>query len=717
MRYTFYILFVIGLLFVFISVINIIKQPASHIPSVQNGVIDLREMDHLDKSVVSLDGTWDFYWSAFTHSDEHINLDSIQKTSIVVPSSWEVSTTDVEISNVGHGTYQVKILIPSEYVDEIFGIYIPSVATAYKLWIDDQLLISNGTIATNAKEMIPVNYARTVFFQPDKATIHLTIEVANYSQRKGGLWESIQFGSADEIALLRDKNIALQLLVVGALSIMGVYNIFVYLLRNSLMYPMFLGILCLLFALRTLLIGETFLLSLFPSFPWELQVKLEYLPTVLGLPLLVKYVHDLYKEDKFILFERIVIIISLIFTVIVLVTPAIVYTKFLVVFLIVVPVTLIYFGYIFINAFIASRPASLFTLIGFTIFIVTLFSDSLYFLNFTNNGTYSSTGFFIFVLSQTFVHAIQFSNTHYQVEKLSEELLEANRSLEKKVESRTKELSLLYEKLRESENERKNLMSDLAHEINKPLTLIKGYSEAMVDEKLAPEKEFLQIIYRNANISERLIHDLSELSKLETRQFKMISQKVKLRQYPNIIYKHHKWTVESYGKRFKWKNQTDWFTQVPHNTYIYVDPDRMNQVFMNIIENALNHAQKGKNIYMEVEWKPLLNDHKKTTIKEIAATLEDKQTTGKTVQAFEGEKIGEFIIKIIDEGKGIPKEDLPHIFNRLYRGGNKKEGISSRGLGLAISKEIIEMHKGSIWVESEINQGSTFFISLPVYQS
>ena len=224
----------------------------------------------------------------------------------------------------------------------------------------------------------------------------------------------------------------------------------------------------------------------------------------------------------------------------VLVTPAVIYTKYLAVFLIVVPITLIYFGNIFLKAYFNKRPASLFTLIGFTIFIVTLMSDSFYFLNITSNGTYSSAGFLIFILSQTFVHAIQFSEAHHQVEKLSEELIQANRSLEKKVEYRTKELTLLYSRLRESENERKNLMSDLAHEISKPLTLIKGYSEAMVDEKLAPEKDYLKIIYHNANISERLIHDLSELSRLETRQLQMILERVTLKNYPKNIMKHHR---------------------------------------------------------------------------------------------------------------------------------------------------------------------------------
>lgn len=707
MRYTIYFLLIFGLSFVFIGVTMFIKEPAAHIPKVVNGVIDLREMDDFASSVVHLDGEWDFYWQSFTHSQPD-QVKENNKLTIVVPSGWEATSANkANISNLGYGTYQLTIQIPDEYVQQSLGLYISSVATSYKLWIDGEFIAENGKIGTNRDEMIPVNYARTFYFEPESATIDVTLEVANFSQRKGGLWESIQFGTAKEIALLRDKNVAVQLVVVGALVIMGIYNIFIFILRRSLNYTMFLGVLCLMYAVRTLLVGETFLINLFPTFSWEIQVKLEYLPTVLSLPLFMKYVNELYEVKGFKVLERIAVIVGILSTAIVLATPAIFYTKYLMVFLLVIPLAIPYFGYVFLNAYFTKRPASLFTLIGFSIFIITVINDSIYFLNFTNNGVYSSAGFFIFILSQTFAHAIRFSNAHDQIEKLSHELLKINRSLEMKVEERTKELSLLYSRLRKSENERKSLMSDLAHEISKPLTLIKGYSEAMVDEKLPPEKAYLQIIHRNANISERLIHDLSELSKLETRQLKMIFQKVNLASYPEHIFQHHRWMIENKGKKFIWRNEVEWKKQIPDHVFINIDPDRMNQVFINIIENALHHAPEGENIYLHAAWQPFIDEEVKA---EVALTLQD-------VPKYQGELIGECVLQITDEGKGIPQEDIPFIFKRLYRGGSKTEDtVYSRGLGLAISKETVEMHGGKIWVESEVNKGSTFHIALPVFQ-
>lgn len=706
MRYTSYLLFVIGLSLLFIAVTTFFKASPPHIPSVENGVIDLRDVENLDSTIVHLDGTWDFYWKQFTLTDESVSSES-RKTGIVVPKSWGIAAIDgTETTNIGYGTYELNIVIPDELVDKTFGLYIPSVATAYKLWIDEKLLLTSGTIAKNEADMVPENYARVVYFQPSDETIKVTFEVANFSQRKGGLWESIQFGVSNEISLLRDKHVAFQLLVVGAFTIMGIYNIFIYLLRNSLFYTKYIGFLCLMLALRTLVIGETFLLNVFPGLTWELQVKLEYLPIVFGPFLLVKYIHALYKEERLLGVERLVTVISIIFALIVLVMPAIFYTKYLAVLLIIIPLTIIYFGNVLLNAYVAGQPTSLLTLLSFTIFIVPIINDTLYFLNITNNGTYSVSGLFVFILSQSFVHAIQISNTYSQVEKLSEELLQANRSLEKKVEERTKESSHLYEKLRESEEERKNLMSDLAHEISKPLTLIKGYSEAMVDGKIEPQKDFLQIIYQSSLISERLIHDLSELSKLEMGELKMQFEAVELKQYPKHIFEHHRWTVENEGKRFIWIDQDEWQARAPEDAIIYIDENRMDQVWMNLIDNALSYAQDGKNIYMEVEWHANFD-----AMDEIAASGDTEKKEAK----FAGEKIGECIIKIIDEGKGITQEDLPFIFNRSYRALNKPENDTGRGLGLAISIEIVKMHGGTIWVNSVIGKGSTFFISLPVY--
>lgn len=682
MRFVKHTSIMLGIVLVIIVSVTIFQPSFSaFMPTAQQGVIDLREWENANSAIVKLDGSWRFYRQHFTHSKPGYDAEYVDAAFIQVPGDWK---------HAEYGTYQLTLLISEELKDKSLGLYIPSVATAYSLWIDDEYQLSNGTIAPVIEEVIPVNYARTVYFEPRDTTIELTIEVANFVQRKGGLWEAIHIGLADDIALLKEKRIAIELSIVGALFMMGIYNIFIYFLRRRIIYPLYLGVLCLLFAARTLLIGETFMIRLFPAFPWELQVKVEYLPIVVGVYLLVKYVNHAYPMSRLRYFEKVVAVISLVFALVVLATPAKVYTQYLSLFVAVILACLGYIGYAFWRAYQEKRVAASFTFFCYNLLILSTINDALYFMNVIHTGSFLSAGFLFFLTSQTFVHAVRFSEANMQVERLSKNLKELNLSLEKKVDERTVELSGLYErlqglyaKLSKSEDERKRLMSDIAHEISTPLTLIKGYSEALVDQKLPLDAKYIEIIHANAITTERLIQDLSDLSKLESRQMKMEFKEVKVKDYPAYVYEHHKALAEKGGHDFQWVNREQWNEAAPYDKFIVIDEVRMNQVFTNIIHNAVKYTPKEKSIYFAVEW---------------------KQNEG-------------LIFKIRDEGKGIASEAVPHIFNRLYRKEaleeNQHRDTGNRGLGLTISKEIIDIHGGKIWVDSVVGQGSTFYISIP----
>src|SRR5690625_7697090 len=107
--------------------------------------------------------------------------------------------------------------------------------------------------------------------------------------------------------------------------------------------------------------------------------------------------------------------------------------------------------------------------------------------------------------------------------------------------------------------------------------------------------------------------------------------------------------------------------------------------------NSMKYSKEVKKIEMVVDWIPVVNRES-------------------------NRKIGDIVMQVIDSGQGIASHDLPHIFKRLYRSSSiTHNDDESRGLGLAISKEIIHIHDGDIWAESEENIGSIFYISLPVY--
>ena len=108
------------------------------------------------------------------------------------------------------------------------------------------------------------------------------------------------------------------------------------------------------------------------------------------------------------------------------------------------------------------------------------------------------------------------------------------------------------------------------------------------------------------------------------------------------------------------------------------NPIRLRQMFDNLIGNAIKYTPEGKRVYVELQ--------------------------------PEGNQI---IFRVSDQGQGIPQEDQPHIFEKFYRASNISSSASGTGLGLAIVKTIVESHNGRIWVESKVNEGSTFFVVLP----
>lgn len=642
----------------------------------KQGVIDFRYMEPTETPVFTLDGEWLF-------EDKHY---------IQVPGIWDLNN-DRPFLNTGSGTYKLDIRLHRDQIGETLGLYIPNVASAYEVWIDGELKLSSGKIGETADDMLPTNYARTLYFIPKSERIELVIHVSNFSQRKGGLWDSIQFGSADAIALMHEKRIALQLLVVGTLLMMSIYLIIIYFLRRSQVSAFFLGLVTLAFAVRTLLIGDTFFIRVFPTFPWELQVKLEYLTMIVSIPLFTRYIHHLYPKDRLSKIQIYADIVALLFVCLVILTPALIYTHFLMLYQLLNMPIVFYLIYLFTIAMIRKRTTSKVNFISLVIFMAACLNDALLYLNYIDSVLLASKGFFVFLVSQTVVHAIKYSEAYRNIEQLTKELNELNQSLEQKVEERTIELKQVNERLRHVEHARKALISNVSHELSGPLTLIQGYVEAILDHKVPSEQKYWRIIDDKTRLLKRLIRDLSTLSELESRTIQMEFKIMPAAQLLEQIYEHYQGELEASGYDLRWDQKEPY--NLPSQAYVVIDRDRIDQVFVNVIHNAVKYSGDVKDIEMVVEWSP------------AHANADD---------LADDERIGDLIVKVIDKGSGIAANELPHIFKRLYRGsGTMEKGTESRGLGLAISKEIMEIHNGDIWAESDIDRGSTFYILLPLY--
>jgi len=230
----------------------------------------------------------------------------------------------------------------------------------------------------------------------------------------------------------------------------------------------------------------------------------------------------------------------------------------------------------------------------------------------------------------------------------------------------------------EYEENRKNLVANISHDLKTPISTVQGYIEAILDGVVvSPEKVnmYLKTIYQNTVYIDKLIDDLFLFSKLDLQKLDFQFENVQIRAFMDDLMEEFKFELEEKNFNFKYLNK------MQGDCSINIDRKRLYQAFRNIIGNAIKYGS-----------------NKDSTIK------------------IELERQDNFVdIKIEDNGQGIPSDKLPHIFDRFYRIDNERtKDLMSTGLGLAIAKELVQAHRGSIAVSSIEKEGTCFTIRLPI---
>ena len=227
------------------------------------------------------------------------------------------------------------------------------------------------------------------------------------------------------------------------------------------------------------------------------------------------------------------------------------------------------------------------------------------------------------------------------------------------------------------ERERRLFVSNVSHELRTPLTSVKSYLESLdegaLSEPVAPD--FIKVSLDETNRMMRMVTDLLHLSRIDNATSHLDVELINFTSFITFILNRFDKMRGSYEEK-KYELVRDYpITSV----WIEIDTDKMTQVIDNILNNAIKYSPDGGKITVTMK------------------TTDDQM-----------------ILSISDQGLGIPKQDLPRIFDRFYRVDRaRSRAQGGTGLGLSIAKEIIKQHKGFIWAKSEYGKGSTFTIVLP----
>jgi histidine kinase len=238
----------------------------------------------------------------------------------------------------------------------------------------------------------------------------------------------------------------------------------------------------------------------------------------------------------------------------------------------------------------------------------------------------------------------------------------------------SRSVNQLAEALEQTEQQRMTLLADVIHELRTPLTTIEGYMEGLVDGVVKPNDQTFNLVMREAVRMKRLIEDLELLSRAEAGQIQVRARPIDIR---TIL---EKLAIQFQPQFAAREIKLTMILPAGKLPAVWADPDRVEQVVINLLTNALRYTPGGGNV---------------------------------TLQAWGGERY--VIVSVKDSGIGISKEHLPHIFERFYRVDKSRSRSSGgSGIGLTVARHLVYVQGGQLYAESEgAGRGSRFWFTLP----
>lgn len=233
----------------------------------------------------------------------------------------------------------------------------------------------------------------------------------------------------------------------------------------------------------------------------------------------------------------------------------------------------------------------------------------------------------------------------------------------------------MAESLERNEKLRRNLIADTAHELRTPLAILRGNLESLQEGVMPATPDVIMSLHDEVVRISRLVQELQDISLAEAGELRLNCREVPVEELVEKV-------AMPFSGEANWKNVTFSVNTPPGLPSVLVDPDRIVQVLLNVLGNALRYTEPGGAV-------------------SLSARVEGT----------------EVVFSVKDTGTGIAPEDLANVFERFYRSDqSRSRSGGGAGLGLAIAKGLVEAHGGRIWVDSKVNEGSTFSFTVPVYR-
>lgn len=617
-------------------------------PIAKDGVIDLRNWDFKKQGIIKLNGQWEFYYNKLlTPEDFKANSKPVKTGLIDIPGSFAGYMYNGQtVNGQGYATYHLKILTNNK--EELYAIKTEYIQSAYKIWANGEVVGECGKVGKSKEEMIPKVAPQVGAFYDENGEIEIVLQTSNYHYGVPQI-DSILLGTEAQINNRRARNIGFDLFVFGSTLAAGIYNFALFLRRKKDRANLYFSIVCGLVGIRTILVDERLVYSIFPNMNYVLDVKLLLWTFFLYVPVIVLFMDSFYPNFLSEFIVKASNVIGVVYFAVILILPPIYYNDLVLTIEIISELLLLYILCKLIYRYIKKGQRYEIVIIALFVLFITRLNDLLYEYSIIQTGSYAPLGMLIFIFAQSYILADRFSTAFSSVEEVTEKLKSIN-------------------KLKD------DFLANTSHELRTPLNGIIGLSESLTSGISGPlsseQSETLNLIQASAKRLSNLVSDILDFSKLKNNDMNLEMKSVDLRQVTNIVIK--------FCTPFLCNKELTIINNIDKNiSPAYGDENRIQQILYNLIGNAIKFTPAGKIQISAVENKKYLE------------------------------------ITVSDTGIGIPHDKLEAIFKPYEQGVGIDKKYGGTGLGLHITRKLIHIHGGRIKAESILGKGSKFIFTLP----
>jgi len=520
--------------FALFAIAGIVSCKTNVDPSIiiaRQGRMDLAGRDIKEVGPLALDGEWEFYYKQLLSPADFAAHPALQPDAwAIVPGTWNgLLVAGKKIEGQGFATY--RLLIRNCHSSNLFGLRLLDAGSAYRLWVNGECIAGNGTVSSNPALAVPQFLPQVRPFYSKADSLEIVVQVSNFFHNKGGLWKSIELGDFAVVQSARDDMRMAELLLAGAMFILFVYHIFIFLLRKKEYASLWFALLCLDSTVRSLFTGERTIYDMFPGLSLYAGFRIEYLTVTMGVPMYAMVAYEFYTAEWSKKVRNIILWVGAAESLMICLLPPAIFSKLLPLIQLIVVLECFYLIYIIIRALSNKRDYAIISFLSYCLLFAAIVHDIMAAQLLINSPFVLFYAFSTFLVLQAYILASRNATAYVKIEDLSQELNEANITLEMKVADRTKDLQGANGQLREEKRKSDELLlnilpAEIADELKE-----KGVSKARrfpsvtiiftdfkdfttVSEALTPEQLVKEIDYCYRRFDELV--EMHGLEKIKT---------------------------------------------------------------------------------------------------------------------------------------------------------------------------------------------------------